>query len=562
MHWTALLRNIEQLYEVSTPCVDDHHLKKQELETVGKLFKSLLSHLSDMLWFGAHRQTIFCGLWTNQHEQSRSGLEPVTDAWLVWFLTFTARVISGSIVIWETPQNRADWDCFKTELLPETLKTPSQHQEEFCAFSEVEPLFQSVGCARSRGSLTQFHRVRGHIFRRWFTHGRYHRSGFVGFRLLKGCIITIILGHGETRCIAFIVWKPSENPKEVETSHVGRKLLERLITSLRTQNFLTIILFCTLLRTLTQWSRWSLKAQVQWWEMFLEPTKGLLTGSSTESIWTSKSVNSTPHRVRSCTQESFSHAHCLSQEPTRSQRRFSVLHKTLCYLPCSPRCVHIRNNPHFPKCTPGWEEQCGRSAFSSHFLTFLLLTTTRRTLYPEDPVSAHRPHAAMHLRSPCGGVTVGDNAANVWHVRCRHRSTKKATLARVAITPREKAQHPLHSQARGDPMHSHCWGRTSEKQVETRIDRGTASSPATERKLRDTSTKNSYRFASNKLDDSTRSEASSCGNGFQSRCEPWWAKVRLDRSGELRVQPAGSEGGEHRRKFDRRTSSTRCRTLL
>ena len=29
----------DQLYKVSTPCLDDHHFKKEELETVGDLSK-------------------------------------------------------------------------------------------------------------------------------------------------------------------------------------------------------------------------------------------------------------------------------------------------------------------------------------------------------------------------------------------------------------------------------------------------------------------------------------------------------------------------------------------
>ena len=39
--------------------------------------------------------------------------------------------------MWETQQNSADWDCFKTQILPETLKTPSRHREAcLCVFGE------------------------------------------------------------------------------------------------------------------------------------------------------------------------------------------------------------------------------------------------------------------------------------------------------------------------------------------------------------------------------------------------------------------------------------------
>ena len=50
----------------------------------------------------------------------------------------------------ETQPNNADWDCFETPILQETLKTQNQHQEEYCAFSEVKRSCQQVGCARNR----------------------------------------------------------------------------------------------------------------------------------------------------------------------------------------------------------------------------------------------------------------------------------------------------------------------------------------------------------------------------------------------------------------------------
>ena len=39
---------------------------------------------------------------------------------------------------------------FKFQTLQESLKTQNQHQAEFCAFLEVEHLYRSVGCARSK----------------------------------------------------------------------------------------------------------------------------------------------------------------------------------------------------------------------------------------------------------------------------------------------------------------------------------------------------------------------------------------------------------------------------
>ena len=52
-------------------------------------------------------------------------------------------------------------------------------------------------------------------------------------------------------------------------------------------------LYCMCLRTMKQWSRWLLKAEVLQWDMFPEPTELLLIGCSIESIWTPKSKSNT-----------------------------------------------------------------------------------------------------------------------------------------------------------------------------------------------------------------------------------------------------------------------------
>ena len=57
---------------------------------------------------------------------------------------------TNSIVMWETLQNNADWDCFKTPILREILRIQNPREVEHCAFLEVIRLFQSVGCVRNK----------------------------------------------------------------------------------------------------------------------------------------------------------------------------------------------------------------------------------------------------------------------------------------------------------------------------------------------------------------------------------------------------------------------------
>ena len=92
---------------------------------------------------------IFYGQWTNLHDRSQNGPKPVTNAGIVWSLTFITHVNTNSIVMWVILQNNAGWDCFKTPILREILRTQNPLLEEHYAFLEVIHLFQQVGCVRN-----------------------------------------------------------------------------------------------------------------------------------------------------------------------------------------------------------------------------------------------------------------------------------------------------------------------------------------------------------------------------------------------------------------------------
>ena len=47
----------QQHYKVSTPCIDDHHFKEEELKSVGEFVNSMLSNCSEMLILGTHWKT-------------------------------------------------------------------------------------------------------------------------------------------------------------------------------------------------------------------------------------------------------------------------------------------------------------------------------------------------------------------------------------------------------------------------------------------------------------------------------------------------------------------------
>ena len=82
------------------------------------IVKSLLSRRPENAFIFARvtRHSMVCEL--TGFSRSQNGREFVTNAWLSWFPTFTTRVITGSVAVWEALRNSADCDCF-------SLKTQS-----------------------------------------------------------------------------------------------------------------------------------------------------------------------------------------------------------------------------------------------------------------------------------------------------------------------------------------------------------------------------------------------------------------------------------------------------
>ena len=76
-------KTTEQLYKVSTPCIDDHKFKEQELRSEVNCLKYVHKLFSNV--YICHEQVdwIFCDQSTNLHVRSQNGPEPVTDVWRV-----------------------------------------------------------------------------------------------------------------------------------------------------------------------------------------------------------------------------------------------------------------------------------------------------------------------------------------------------------------------------------------------------------------------------------------------------------------------------------------------
>ena len=136
-------KTTQQLYKVSTPCIDDHHFKEEDMKSVGELsqvcsqmvlkcFNLARIGRPDILW-SVNKLARSITKWTKACDKRSSRL--------ISYIHHTCEY-KQYIVMWVILPNNADWDCFKTLISCEILSTQNPLLEEHCAFLEVIHLFQ------------------------------------------------------------------------------------------------------------------------------------------------------------------------------------------------------------------------------------------------------------------------------------------------------------------------------------------------------------------------------------------------------------------------------------
>ena len=142
-------RTTQQLYKVSTPCIDDHHFKEEELESVGELSKVcsqiVLKCLNlarigrpDILW-SVDKLTRSITIWTKDCDKRLSRL--------IAYIHHTCEYNLYCCVA-KYCQTMQIGTVSRLRFLQEILRIQNSHQVVHCAFLEVIHLFQSIGCVR------------------------------------------------------------------------------------------------------------------------------------------------------------------------------------------------------------------------------------------------------------------------------------------------------------------------------------------------------------------------------------------------------------------------------
>ena len=95
-----------------------------------------------------------------------NGPELVTNTWIAWYPTFITHVNLNSLVMWVILQKNAGWECFKTPILREMLRTQNLLQVEHCALPGEWG--RQGRCTTGGGGLARVPNLRvcKHLFRR------------------------------------------------------------------------------------------------------------------------------------------------------------------------------------------------------------------------------------------------------------------------------------------------------------------------------------------------------------------------------------------------------------
>ena len=130
-------KTTQQLYKVTTPCMDDHQFKEEEDESVGELSTICSQIVLKCLYLARIGRPGI--LWTvNKLARSITKWTKASGKRLARLISYIHHTCEFRQCFYvETQHNNADLDCLQTLILQETMKTQNQHQEVSCVFSEV-----------------------------------------------------------------------------------------------------------------------------------------------------------------------------------------------------------------------------------------------------------------------------------------------------------------------------------------------------------------------------------------------------------------------------------------
>ena len=110
-------RTTQQLYKVSTPCIDDHHFKEEEMKSVGELSQVCSQIVLKCLYLTRIGRPDILWL-VNKLARAITQWPKSCDRRLARLISYIHHTSEyRQYFYWKTQHNNADLDCFKTPIL-------------------------------------------------------------------------------------------------------------------------------------------------------------------------------------------------------------------------------------------------------------------------------------------------------------------------------------------------------------------------------------------------------------------------------------------------------------
>ena len=202
--------------------------------------------------------TWFCGHWTNLHDPSQNRPKRATNNYLVWSLTFVIHVITNSIVMWETLQNNAEWECFITPILREILRTQNLLLVENYGVFGSHTFVPISWMCKKQTSVSH-----GSTESEIISLGAGSRMDHI--LALDKWDLTVTVLHGNTHQNVQVRGDPYKSQTKKE-SQEWSMICSTLFLLLQTWILLGRKLCCIFWKTTKQWSRWSEREEVRQWD--------------------------------------------------------------------------------------------------------------------------------------------------------------------------------------------------------------------------------------------------------------------------------------------------------
>ena len=159
-----------------------------------------------------------CGWYTNEHEQSRNG--HVTDAWLVWYLTFITRVITDQFC-----HVRSTTQHCRLGLFHDSNFVGNLWYSVYLQTSNIRS--HQLDVQETNFRLSQLHWIWSDFFRCRSAHGWYTRSWFLGL----GCwSVTFFLESTQSTgkpVSRWTIWKTLQRKNEETLQPFGRSNVDK-----------------------------------------------------------------------------------------------------------------------------------------------------------------------------------------------------------------------------------------------------------------------------------------------------------------------------------------------